>query len=126
MNKKQAPSHVMASYISRIPRQGELARIREAEQVQAQRNAHSAALHVIDVIESLSGPVPDIRGPLIGPRTGTHPMATPLERGTRGPQAPAGIDHPIILHATRASSWMAPLMLSMASLLAGIAIGRLW
>lgn len=124
MNKKPNPA-VMAPSISRIPRQGMLAQIRAAEAHQIQQ-AHSAAMHVIDVIESLAGPVPDIRGPLMGPRTATHPMATPVEPETRGPQAPAAIEHPVILHATRSSAWMAPLMLAMTSLLAGIAIGRAW
>ena len=122
--KKQAPSRVMATHVSRIPRQGELARVHAAEQ--AQQQAHSAAMHVIDVIEHLAGPVPDIRGPLMGPRTATHPMATPIEPTTRGPQPPAGIDHPVILHAAQASTWLAPLMIAMTSLLAGIAIGRAW
>lgn len=125
MNKKPNPA-VMATRVSRIPRQGELARIRAAEQAHAQHQAHSAAMHVIDVIEHLAGPVPDIRAPFIGPRTGTHPMATPIEPTTRGPQAPAGIDHPVILSASRSYTWMAPLMLAMTSLLAGIAIGRVW
>lgn len=123
--KKQAPSHVMATRVSRIPRQGELARIRAAE-AHAQQQAHNAALHCIDVIEALAGPVPDIRGPLTGPRTGTHPMATRIEPDTRGPQSPASIDHPVILRASRSSSWVAPMMLAMTSLLAGIAIGRAW
>lgn len=125
MNKK-ANSAVMAAYVSRIPRQGELARIRAAEQDQAQRNAHSAAMHVIDVIESLAGPVPDIRGPLTGPRTATHPMATRIEPDTRGPQAPAALDHPVILYASRSASSHVSWMLAGVALIAGIAIGRAW
>ena len=116
MNKKQAPSHVMAAQVYRVPRQGMLAQIRAAEQ--AQKQAHAAAMNIIDVIEAT--------GPLTGPRTGTHPMATLVDPATRGPQAPAGIDHPIILSVSRGATWIAPLMLAMTSLLAGIAIGRAW
>lgn len=112
MNKKQAPSHVMAASVYRVPRQGMLAQIRAAEQ------AHHAAMHTMDVIEAT--------GPLTGPRTGTHPMATLVDPATRGPQAPAGMEHPIILSVSRGATWIAPLMLAMTSLLAGIAIGRAW
>jgi hypothetical protein len=58
-----------------------LARQRAAEQ--AHQRAHQAALHVIDVLDAVR------QSPPTGPRTATHPMATPIEKDTRGPQEPA-------------------------------------
>jgi hypothetical protein len=101
----------------------ELARIRKAENERAKEAAHKAALHVLDVIDAISGPVPPI-----GPRTGSHPMATPLPPAPRRePNAPMAtrIQPPVPLHvmAENATPYITALGLACA-FVAGLALGK--
>ena len=62
----------------------------EARELAALRAAQKAAHRAIDLIDAAREAQQAEQRPLpTGPRTGTHPMATPIPPATRGPQEPA-------------------------------------
>jgi hypothetical protein len=106
----------------------ELSRIRREENEKATQAAHDAALHVLDVIDAIAGPLP-----LTGPRTGTHPMATrrplppppPREVIEDRPPMATRIPSTPPLHAVAETT--APYITAMAlasAFVAGLALGR--
>lgn len=99
-----------------------LAKRRQAE-VQAQQRAHHAALHVIDVLDAVR------QSPPTGPRTATHPMATPIDKETdpRGPQEPATAipDGGTVAEAPDQGQQKLLMALALgAALIAGVAMGK--
>lgn len=96
----------------------ELAAQRRREAEEKQRAAHQAALHVIDVMDAIRGPIPPT-----GPRTATHPaaqsMADVVEEIRLKPQ-PTPVIHQV---AQSAQSYLVLMALACA-FLAGIALGK--
>ncbi len=90
----------------------DLARIRAKENARAQREAHEAALHVIDVCDAImSSPPPAAAIPSYGPRTASHPMATPT---------PPPVLHAVARNATNYLAFIGAL----TAFVAGVALGK--
>jgi len=90
----------------------DLARIRAEENASAQREAREAALHVIDGCDAImSRPPPAAPIHSYGPRTASHPMATPTP--------------PPVLHAVSrsAGSYLA-FIGALTVFVAGVALGK--
>jgi hypothetical protein len=96
----------------------ELAAQRRREAEEKQRAAHQAALHVIDVMDAIRGPIP-----ATGPRTGTHPAAAAKTMDQVVEEIrlkPAPTLHQV---AYRAQRYLI-LMAGLGVFLAGIALGK--
>jgi hypothetical protein len=114
-------------FITRVSRNGpnsafELAAQRRREAEEKQRAAHQAALHVIDVMDAIRGPIP-----ATGPRTATPPAAVVVERSRNMDQVveeirlkPAPVLHQV---AQNAQTYLTAMVVACA-FLAGIALGK--
>lgn len=140
MNKTPNPAVVKATVSSRVQQAQSQARaerdavrrhqkaLREIERwdVARETRPHIPALakealgrdespDVMKAIQALAGP---------GPRAATHPMATPVPPATRGPQPPLDfVPPPLHTMARAATPWLHALAF-LATLLAGVAVGR--
>jgi hypothetical protein len=92
------------------------------------RAAQKAAHRAIDLIDAARESAQAEQRPLpVGPRTGTHPMATPIPPATRGPQEPALAIPEGGTAAFAPTPDQRPYLMAMAlatALLAGFILGR--
>jgi len=116
MNKK--PNPVISADVQRRESYQDWRQRRNADETRRITRAHDAALHVMDVIDAISGPLPPD-----GPRTASHPMATRIDPPEPHPMAtrhPA----PVLHRVARNAQPYLPLLGGALAFFAGLALGK--
>lgn len=113
MNKKSMP--VISADVQRRESYQDWRQRRNADETRRITRAHDAALHVMDVIDAISGPLPPT----------PSPMEKAVERIRMRPQPPAVLPPAPVIHqiARNAQPYLA-LMGGLLSFFAGLALGK--
>lgn len=113
MNKK--PNPVISADVQRRESYQDWRQRRNADETRRITRAHDAALHVMDVIDAISGPLPPT----------PSPMEKAVERIRMRPQAPAILPPAPVIHqiARNAQPYLA-LMGGLLLFFAGLALGK--
>ncbi len=110
MNKK--PNPVISADVQRRESYQDWRQRRNADETRRITRAHDAALHVMDVIEAISGPLPP------------SPMEKAVERIRMRPQPPAVLPPaPVIHRVAREAQPYLPLLGGALAFFAGLALG---
>jgi len=114
MNKKSMPA-ITAATVQRRESYQDWRQRRNADETRRITRAHDAALHVMDVIDAISGPLPPT----------PSPMEKAVERIRMRPQPPAVLPPAPVIHqiARNAQPYLA-LMGGLLSFFAGLALGK--
>jgi len=113
MNKK--PNPVISADVQRRESYQDWRQRRNADETRRITRAHDAALHVMDVIDAISGPLPPT----------PSPMEKAVERIRMRPQPPAVLPPAPVIHqiARNAQPYLA-LMGGLLLFFAGLALGK--
>lgn len=113
MNKK--PNPVISADVHRRESYQDWRQRRNADETRRITRAHDAALHVMDVIDAISGPLPPT----------PSPMEKAVERIRMRPQPPAVLPPaPVIHHIARNAQPYLALMGGLLLFFAGLALGK--